>query len=84
MMLDGKFGKFFQCINCGNMNLRKALEINEELIKKTNNNKQEDNSNNAQEYSSNNKINKSTAVYVREEKNPVDKIIRSDDPDYFD
>ncbi|MFH1133264.1 MAG: hypothetical protein V1735_02145 [Nanoarchaeota archaeon] len=25
----GKFGVFFNCITCGNMNLRKALEINE-------------------------------------------------------
>lgn len=27
-MLNGKFGVFFKCINCGNMNLRKALEFN--------------------------------------------------------
>jgi len=24
----GKFGPFFNCLNCGNMNLRKTLEIN--------------------------------------------------------
>lgn len=27
-MMKGKFGVFFNCINCGNMNMRKALEIN--------------------------------------------------------
>ena len=27
-MLHGKFGVFFKCINCGNINLRKAMEFN--------------------------------------------------------
>lgn len=27
-MLHGKFGIFFSCIKCGNMNLRKVLEFN--------------------------------------------------------
>ena len=27
-MLYGKFGVFFSCMKCGNMNLRKVLEIN--------------------------------------------------------
>ncbi len=27
-MLQGKFGVFFTCSTCGNMNLKKALEIN--------------------------------------------------------
>ena len=27
-MLHGKFGIFFKCINCGNINLRKAMEFN--------------------------------------------------------
>mgnify|MGYP001593293308 CR=1 FL=1 len=27
-MLHGKFGVFFKCINCGNMNLKKVLEFN--------------------------------------------------------
>ena len=28
-MLHGKFGIFFSCIKCGNINLKKALEFNE-------------------------------------------------------
>lgn len=28
----GKFGPFFQCMKCGNINLRKALEINEDKL----------------------------------------------------
>ena len=27
-VLHGKFGVFFSCIKCGNMNLRKVLEFN--------------------------------------------------------
>ena len=27
-MLHGKFGVFFSCMKCGNMNLRKVLELN--------------------------------------------------------
>jgi hypothetical protein len=28
---DGKFGVYFSCTNCGNINLKKALEMNPEL-----------------------------------------------------
>ena len=28
---DGKFGIYFNCTNCGNINIRKALEMNPEL-----------------------------------------------------
>ena len=27
-MMNGKFGTFFSCIKCGNMNLRKVMEFN--------------------------------------------------------
>ncbi|MDP2749521.1 MAG: hypothetical protein Q8O89_01660 [Nanoarchaeota archaeon] len=30
-MNDGKFGIYFKCINCGNMNLRKAIEVNPQI-----------------------------------------------------
>ncbi len=33
-MRSGKYGIFFSCLNCGNLNLRKALEINEGAPKK--------------------------------------------------
>ncbi|HLC32308.1 MAG TPA: hypothetical protein VJJ82_00615 [Candidatus Nanoarchaeia archaeon] len=29
VQMKGKFGVFFNCINCGNMNLRKVMEINQ-------------------------------------------------------
>lgn len=82
MVLDGKFGKFFQCINCGNINMKRALEINDEQIQKISSNNINININNNN--NENNTVNKSTAVYIREEKNTADKTIRSDDPDYFD
>ncbi len=28
---DGKFGVYFNCVNCGNINIKKALEMNLEL-----------------------------------------------------
>jgi len=30
---DGKFGIYFNCTNCGNINIKKALEMNPELGK---------------------------------------------------
>jgi len=36
-MLHGKFGVFFSCIKCGNMNLKKVLEFN--VVKPKMNNK---------------------------------------------
>ena len=30
---DGKFGIYFTCTNCGNINIKKALEMNPELEK---------------------------------------------------
>ena len=31
--MNGKFGVFFSCIRCGNINLKKAVEINNEKLK---------------------------------------------------
>ena len=32
---DGKFGIYFNCTNCGNINIKKALEMNPELGKES-------------------------------------------------
>ena len=34
-IMHGKYGAFFNCINCGNINFRKGMEINQERIRKT-------------------------------------------------
>ncbi|MFC1753392.1 hypothetical protein ACFL96_08370 [Thermoproteota archaeon] len=33
-LMTGKFGPYFQCMNCGNINFRKGMEMNEGRIKK--------------------------------------------------
>lgn len=33
-IMDGKFGPYFRCMNCGNINFRKGVEMNEERIKR--------------------------------------------------
>jgi len=33
---SGKFGPYFNCINCGNINFRKGLEMNEGRVNKKN------------------------------------------------
>ncbi len=68
---SGKFGAYFNCINCGNINMRKALEINEtrtdakpKVI--------ESPSEKIESYK------KSQAA-----SRPKETTVRSDDPDYF-
>ena len=31
---EGKWGAYFRCINCGNINFRKAMEMNPQIINK--------------------------------------------------
>lgn len=33
---SGKFGVYFNCINCGNINFKKAMEMNEQVHNKNN------------------------------------------------
>jgi hypothetical protein len=33
-ILEGKFGTYCRCLRCGNMNFRRALEMNEHLLRK--------------------------------------------------
>ena len=69
-MLHGKFGVFFSCMKCGNMNLRKVLELN--TIKP--------------KFKENNKTNYQKKDYQKTEQNQSKKeiTVRSDDPRYFD
>lgn len=66
-MRSGKYGIFFSCLNCGNLNLRKALEINEGVPKKETTQTQ---------------TTKETEAEQRAHQ-PREITIRSDDPDYF-
>ena len=76
-ILKGKFGAFFKCIDCGNMNLRKVLEFNN--VKAKNHNFKEkssdDSDNETQKINNDNKNQGKTKTEIT---------IRSDDPRYFD
>jgi predicted RNA-binding Zn-ribbon protein involved in translation (DUF1610 family) len=72
-IMEGKFGVFFNCMKCGNMNLRRTLEINSEAI--------------GDALGKTNKIRKQPENRREEEKyssEPHHQIVRSDDPRYFD
>ncbi|MBI2542384.1 hypothetical protein HYV80_06775 [Candidatus Woesearchaeota archaeon] len=66
--LHGKFGTFFSCVKCGNINMRKALEFNE--IKPRMHN----------EIFSQNKHERA----CQNKPQPKEMTVRSDDPRYFD
>lgn len=76
LVQEGKFGLFFNCFKCGNINLKKALEINSQLIAKS--------------MDTEKKVEvKKTAgssikkEYVRKDIAARDQVVRSDDPRYF-
>jgi len=84
-ILKGKFGAFFKCIDCGNMNLRKVLEFN--AVKPKNHNFEEKNSDKNDYDASDNSDNKTQKIN-NGNKNPnktkTEITVRSDDPRYFD
>jgi endogenous inhibitor of DNA gyrase (YacG/DUF329 family) len=38
-VLEGKWGPYFRCMNCGNINFKKALDMNQDIKSKTNSSK---------------------------------------------
>ncbi len=76
---QGKFGVFFNCFKCGNINLKKALEINSQIIAKTMNAepKVEVKKQSSTSSSSTKK------EFVRKDIAVRDQVVRSDDPRYF-
>jgi len=67
----GKFGLYFFCFKCGNVNAKRALEMND--VKDASKSSQEKNSE-VKKSSSDNQPKKSDAC----------EVVRSDDPRYFD
>ena len=39
-IIQGKWGAYFRCMNCGNINFRKGLDMNPQIKEKTNNKEQ--------------------------------------------
>jgi DNA-directed RNA polymerase subunit M/transcription elongation factor TFIIS len=80
LMQEGKFGVFFNCLRCGNINMKKALEINSQVMETPK----------VKEQIISNKVKQ--IKFEQEKKNPEIKkkqesrnqIVRSDDPRYFD
>ena len=70
-MLHGKFGVFFSCFNCGNMNMKKVLELN--TIKPKRNNLNEPGTDDP-----------APIKKIERGKERTEITIRSDDPRYFD
>jgi len=84
-MLQGKFGVFFSCMKCGNMNLRKVMEINT-IKPKSDSDNNKDNTNNNY---NNKKDDNNKKIYNQSNKkdflqNRKEITVRSDDPRYFD
>jgi len=72
LMQQGKFGAFFNCLRCGNINMKKALEINSDRINKIT----------ASEKIEVKKPSGKTEL-VRKTVVARDQVVRSDDPRYF-
>ncbi len=86
---SGKYGAYFRCMNCGNVNFQKALELNPQIKSKTSAIEQKD------------RLVKENTSFVERNQRVVEKkefmpslksgmkkeiketIIRSDDPNYF-
>jgi hypothetical protein len=88
MMQEGKFGVFFSCIKCGNINLKKALEINSRAMEKAMESERIDakkkmNSDYDNKYSSSNSEKKDVRKDIKSNSSR-EQTVRSDDPRYFD
>jgi DNA-directed RNA polymerase subunit M/transcription elongation factor TFIIS len=84
LIQEGKFGAFFNCLKCGNINLKKALEINSQLITKA---IESEKIKSVQSQSSESVKQPVKKEYPRDPKKPTQTkewIVRSDDPRYFD
>ena len=75
-MMHGKFGVFFNCLKCGNMNLRKAMEINSF--------RESGNSNSGRNKDSDGKDNEEEHFSIEKPYQKKEIVVRSDDPRYFD
>jgi hypothetical protein len=88
MMQEGKFGVFFSCFKCGNINLKKALELNSHAIEKSMESERVDakkkmNSDYDKKFENSNSEKKDVRKDIKANF-PREQTIRSDDPRYFD
>ncbi|MGV8150236.1 MAG: hypothetical protein ACP5NV_00740 [Candidatus Woesearchaeota archaeon] len=75
-ILKGKYGTYGNCLKCGNISLKKALDINDTLKAMP--------SLKLQSKDIGADLSKKQLKFGEHNDKPKDTIIRSDDPDYFD
>ena len=78
---DGKFGPYFSCMKCGNVNFKRAMEINKDLMERKINNQSAPMTSADQTTSrtqSSSRLNSS-----QEKKQPKEVVVRSDELDFM-
>jgi len=87
-ILSGKYGVFFKCINCGNISMKRALDLAGEgnIFSTKNNDKNRESHNIAHNsYVASTESKKYLSEqHSSDNKNRKEKIILPDDPEYFD
>lgn len=82
-LLIGKFGPYFKCMNCGNINIRKVLEINDiNDLSQESSNRPSNKNYDRKRSSINQNSNQPKSTESEIERKEI--FIRSDDPRYFD
>jgi len=78
LIQEGKYGVFFNCFKCGNVNMKKALEINSHIIAKA-----MDSEKKVEVQRPIGTGNTTKKEFVRKDIAKREQVIRSDDPRYF-
>ena len=82
-ILHGKFGVYFSCMRCGNMNLKKVLEVNDVKAKIREPKESDAGRENKETYPRRQENHKETSA-SKSNNNRTIITVRSDDPRYFD
>jgi hypothetical protein len=84
LMQKGKFGVFFNCIRCGNINMKKALDINSHLLLKPMDTPKIVRTETKETFGNSETSRKSSSPKKQESgKESEIQTVRSDDPRYF-
>jgi DNA-directed RNA polymerase subunit M/transcription elongation factor TFIIS len=80
MMQEGKFGIYFNCIKCGNMSLKKVLEINPNILHAEKIKDKTERPGATKQQSDTVKVARTEIIKKQQ---PREQTVRSDDPRYF-
>jgi hypothetical protein len=76
----GKFGAYFHCMNCGNVNFRRALEVNEGRL---NRQKMPEIVTREKKYNNPKKFEEVKSELKKEKSGPTETTVRSDELDFM-